>query len=139
MNTKQKGDLAELKVMSDLVSRGKHVAIPFGDAMPFDVIVYDWVNDMSFLKRVQVKYVDSKGDVILLKCFSSTHRAGHTYTQKLYSQREVDYMAVYDVALDQCFYVPISEVWSQTLRLRHTAPKNGQSTGIRWAKDFQMI
>jgi hypothetical protein len=36
---KAKGDLAELKVATDLVERGYRVAIPFGEDCDFDLIL----------------------------------------------------------------------------------------------------
>ena len=37
---KKKGDLAELKVATDLLERGYGVAIPFGEDSDFDLIAY---------------------------------------------------------------------------------------------------
>jgi hypothetical protein len=52
---KKKGDLAELKVAADLVSRGCELSIPFGEDSDYDLIA----DYGGRLHRVQVKYTKS--------------------------------------------------------------------------------
>ena len=54
---KTKGDLAELKVATDLLERGYRIAIPYGEDHDFDLIL---CRD-DRLERVQVKYTESNG------------------------------------------------------------------------------
>lgn len=68
---KQKGNLAELKVGADLAARGCQVSIPFGEDCDYDLIAdFDGV-----LHRVQVKYTESDGEVITLRCASHSRLA----------------------------------------------------------------
>ena len=62
--TKKKGDMAELRVASDLVRQGYQVAIPFGEDSDFDLVL---MRDERF-ERVQVKYFRSDGQVIVVRC-----------------------------------------------------------------------
>ena len=66
LNLKGKGDLAELMVAADLRRRGFKIAIPFGEDCDFDLVL---IRDER-LERVQVKYVESDGSVIKVKCLS---------------------------------------------------------------------
>ena len=70
---KKKGDLAELKVAADLVARGCELSIPFGEDSSYDLIAdYE-----GRLHRVQVKYTQSNGQVVVVNCRShSTVAAG---------------------------------------------------------------
>jgi hypothetical protein len=47
---KEKGDLAELMVAADLVKRGWHIAVPWGENSDFDLIAHRG----DQLERVQV-------------------------------------------------------------------------------------
>lgn len=134
MNTKVKGDLAETWFLADMIQRGYKVAIPYGENWRYDLIV-----ERGFgLERVQVKYVESKGESFVVKCHSSSHMAGNQYSAKPYSADEVDWIAVYDGSSQRGYYLPISTVGDQPqIVLRITPAKNGQTKGIRWAKDFQ--
>jgi PD-(D/E)XK endonuclease len=53
---KMKGDLAELKVATDLLERGYKIAIPYGEDWDFDLI---FSRSNAILERVQVKYTRS--------------------------------------------------------------------------------
>ena len=59
-STKQKGDLAELKVASHLLELGYRVAIPFGEDWDYDLILCRGRR----LERVQVKFTTSDGSVV---------------------------------------------------------------------------
>ncbi len=48
---KHKGDLAELKVASDIRQRGHQIALPYGEDWLFDLVVLRY----GKLERVQVK------------------------------------------------------------------------------------
>jgi PD-(D/E)XK endonuclease len=73
---KQKGDLAELKVAADLIERGCKLSIPFGEDCDYDLIAdYE-----GRLHRVQVKFTESDGSRILIRCRSpfANERQGQT-------------------------------------------------------------
>lgn len=131
---KTKGDLAELKVAADLVQRGYRIALPFGEDVDFDLILIRG----NALERVQVKYACSDGQVIALRCTSSSLTNGRVKRIKFYTAATVDWLAVYDVTTDRCFYVPASELGAgrSRLHLRLTSPRNGQRAGIRFADDY---
>ncbi len=128
--TTAKGEVGEAMILADLQRQGHGVAIPFGHDLPFDLIVVRKEN--GTLERVQCKYTTSDGRVIHAKVISSSAWVSHKYTAD-----EVDWIAIYDVTCDQCFYLP-SSVWDGqglvNLRLAPTA--NGQVKGVRFASDF---
>ena len=58
---------------------------------------------------------------------------------KHYTQSMIDWIAVYDVTSDRCYYCPSSELGADgrsELRLRLTPARNGQLLGIRNAADY---
>jgi hypothetical protein len=132
---KQKGDLAELKVAADLVERGCSISFPFGEDCDYDLIA-----DMNgVLHRIQVKYTESDGQMILVRCRSHSLTKGKVRRTKHYTAETVDWVAVYDRTSGSCYYLPSSELGHSgrsdaTLRL--VPARNGQQSGIRFASDY---
>ncbi len=97
--TKQKGDMAELRVASDLVRQGFQIAIPFGEDCDFDLVL---IRDERF-ERVQVKYTESDGRVVEVRCSSQSLTNGKVRSTKRYTEASVDWLAAYDATSDRCF------------------------------------
>jgi hypothetical protein len=131
---KTKGDLAELKVAADLVTRGYRIAIPFGEDCDFDLVLVRG----PALERVQVKYTESKGDFIHVRTRSHSLTNGKVRHTKHYTSATVDWIAVYDRSTDRCYYVPAEELGSgrSGFHLRLTNPRNNQRIGIRYASAY---
>jgi hypothetical protein len=134
LNTKGKGDLAELKVASDLLRRGHRVAIPYGEDWDYDLVLCRG----SSLERVQVKHSTSRAGVLVVKCGSHSLTNGRVRRVKRYTSRTIDWIAVYDSTTDRCFYLPASELGEgrSMLHLRLHPALNGQVVGIRKAEDY---
>ncbi len=137
LNLKGKGDLAELKVATDLVSRGYKVALPFGEDWDYDLIVCRGAS----LERVQVKHSRSDGAVLVVRCRSHSLTNGKVRTIKRYTSKIIDWLAVWDAATDRCFYVPAEQLGDgrATLNLRLQAARNGQQRLTRPAEDYADI
>ena len=132
---KEKGDLAELKVACDLRRRGYKIAIPFGEESAYDLVV----DRDGHLERVQVKYAD-RGEraVIEVPCFSMTIVNGKVRSRTPYTERSIDWLAVYDAKTDRCFYIPARELGEgrSAFTLRFEATENCQRAGIRFADTY---
>ncbi len=131
---KQKGDLAELKVATDLMERGCRLAIPFGEDSDYDLIA----DKDGQLHRVQIKYTESDGAIIILRCRSHSLTKGKIRQTKHYTSKTVDWIAVYDRTTDRCYYCPSSELGEgrSELSLRLIPARNGQRLGIRDASSY---
>jgi hypothetical protein len=131
---KRKGDLAELKVAADLMERGCKLSLPFGEDCDYDLIA----DREGLLHRVQAKYTESDGRIILVRCRSHSLTKGKIRHTKHYTAKTVDWIAVYDQATNRCYYCPASELGSgrSELSLRLTPARNGQQVGIRNAEDY---
>lgn len=131
MNTKAVGEISEAQVLAALLRSNKVILLPFGDNQRYDFVIDD---DGNFF-RVQCKTGRIKnGAVVFPVCSSSVHRGGE---KKVYIN-EIEYFGIYCPDNKSCYLVPISAV--QDLKheaaLRIDEPKNGQLSGIKWAKDF---
>ena len=134
LNRKSKGDLAELKIAADLVSRGHKIALPWGEDWNFDLIVCRG----GALERVQVKYGHSDGSVLPVRCRSHSLTNGKVRATKRYTARLIDWLAVWDATTDRCFYLPAAELGEgrSLLHLRLAPTRNGQRRGIRDAERY---
>jgi PD-(D/E)XK endonuclease len=138
LNKKAKGDLAELKVAADLRARGYRIAIPYGEDWDFDLIL---CRGDGALERVQVKYARSDGCVIEVRCRSHSLTNGKVRATKHYTAAMIDWLAIWDAALDRCFYIPACELgagmWVFSRGLGPT--RNNQRRGIRPAERYTSI
>jgi hypothetical protein len=134
LNLKSKGDLAELTVAGDLLRRGYKIAIPYGEDCDFDLIL---IRD-DRLERVQVKYAESNGAVICVKCFSHSLTNGKIRRTKRYTAKTIDLLAVYDATTSRCYYIPATELGlgRSSIHLRLAPTRNGQQQGTRPASDY---
>lgn len=99
---KQKGDLAELKVATDLRERGCLISIPFGEDCDYDLIA----DYQERLHRVQVKHTQSDGQILVIRCRSHSLTRGKVRATKLYTPAMIDWIAAYDATSERCYYCP---------------------------------
>lgn len=131
MDTKHKGNLTELQCLSAFVAQGCGVSIPYGDNSK-----YDFIADIDGkLIKVQVKTSSEKKNTENAISFScrSTHVNCSGVKNIRYSKDEIDYFATY--WNNQCYLIPVEEC-SVDKTLRFALPKNGQTKGISFAKDY---
>ncbi|HET6999418.1 MAG TPA: group I intron-associated PD-(D/E)XK endonuclease [Solirubrobacterales bacterium] len=134
LNRKGKGDLAELMVAADLRRRGFKIAIPFGEDCDFDLVL---IRD-DRLERVQVKYTESDGVVVPVRCQSHSLTNGKVKRTKRYTARTIEMIAVYDNTSNRCYYVPARELGDgrAILHLRLQPARNNQLVGTRPAENY---
>lgn len=132
---KQKGDLAELKVAADLIDRGCRLSIPFGEDCDYDLIA----DFEGRLHRVQVKFTQSNGQVVVIRCRSHSLTNGKVRATKLYTPAMIDWMVAYDATSERCYYCPSWELGvtgRNLIHLRLTPARNGQRIGTREAAAY---
>ena len=137
LNLKAKGDLAELRIAGDLLARGYKVAFPYGEDWDYDLILCRH----AAMERVQVKYTDSNGEVVVVRCRSHSLTNGKVRGIKQYTAETIDWLAVWDRATDRCFYVPAAELGAgmNMIHLRLVPTKNGQLRRTRLARNYETI
>ena len=124
-------------IAADLVRRGYRIAIPYGEDSDFDLIV---IRDEK-LERVQCKYTRSLGEVVVVKCSSHSLTNGRVRATKRYTAATIDWLAVYDVTTDRCYYIPAAELGDgmSMMHLRLTPTRNNQVSRIRPADAYLEI
>ena len=119
IDTKIKGNLTEMECMAAFMELGFGVSIPFGEDSRYDFIAD--VNDKLY--KIQCKTVRQSG--------SNTTN----WSRTKYEPNEVDFFATsYN---KKCYLVPLNECSNEkTLRIR--LPKNNQTKGISFLKDYEL-
>lgn len=128
-STKWKGSVAEIEVIRHSVGLGYRVSLPYGEDSPYDLVV----ERHGRLERVQCKFVQSNGRVVVVRC-----RSTNGWATRKYTPNDVDWIATFDATTQSCYYVPASLLGDgrAALHLRLTEALNGQSLGTRLAADF---
>ena len=110
------------------------LSLPYGEDCDYDVIAdYE-----GRLHRIQVKFTESDGNRILVRCRSHSLTNGKVRQTKHYTAEMIDWIAVYDCTSDRCYYCPSSELGAGRceLSLRLVPARNGQRLRIRNALDY---
>ena len=134
---KAKGDLAEVMIAADLIRRGYKIAIPYGEDWDFDLIVCR----EERLERVQCKYSESNGIVIVVRCRSHSLTNGKIRATKRYTAAMIEWLAVYDATTERCYYIPATELGEgmNMMHLRLTPARNNQHRRVRLADAYLEI
>lgn len=135
LHRKSKGDVSELMVTARLIELGRAVLKPIGDNQRYDLVV----EDAGEFKRVQVKtgYTDSQASSCIR--FPTCSSANHTVGGKKHDYRgEVDYFAVYYPVTRTVYWVPVNDVGTSVASLRLAPARNGQTVGVRFARDYEL-
>ena len=134
---KTKGDTAEMMVAADLVKRGYRIAFPYGEDSDYDLIV----ERGGRLERIQVKYTESRNNVVSVRCQSHSLTNGKIRRTKHYTAETIEWLAVYDRVTSCCYYVPAAELGGgrSEMSLRLAPTLSGRKLGINWASDYLEI
>ena len=132
LTTDQKGVVAEMAIAHEAFKLGIGVLRPLGD-MRYD-LVFDTGRELI---RVQCKWASRYGDIVVCRLYGS-RRAREGLRRSLYDASEIDAFAVYCSELSRCYFVPIAELEGRySLHLRLKPTRNNQTSGIRWARDYE--
>lgn len=133
LNTHFKGKITELQVAQSFLELGYQVSQPLVSDSRYDFIV----DIKGQLLKIQVKTSHLGKDN---EYFEFAGRSSHTNTtrtiNKVYTKEEIDYFAI--MYNNQCYIIPVEICGSGYTRLRLKPTKNGQTQGIKFAKDFKL-
>lgn len=131
MDTKLKGDITELEVLTYATKLGIKVSVPFGDRARYDQI---WDINGKLL-RIQIKSPRLSNGVLEISC-KSTNRGNGRYIQHSYNENEID--AIVTFFEGDCYFIPVKDINKNSVQLRLDESKNGQKSKIKFAKDYKI-
>ena len=121
--------------MLALQSLGHSVLVPFGENTRYDLVI----DHGTRFERVQCKTGRLRNGAVhfgTTSCYGH-HRDPATARRSYHGQ--IDTFAVYCVETGGVYLIPITELSNQSAaQLRVRPPRNGQSSRIRFAADFQV-
>ena len=134
MTTKEQGIIGQARVLSEFESLGISVSIPFGDNLPYDLIidVYGKLYKVQVKTSTQTK--DGKTDFGIKKNRINTK---NTYISH-YKENEVDFYALYAINRNKVFLIPFQEAASNSIVIRYEYPKNNQISKIKMEEDYSI-
>ena len=131
LTTKQKGNITEMECILAFMKAGYKVSIPYGEDCKYDLVVD--INNKLY--RIQCKTshaLTNPEDGFKFKT-KSVVITTHGVKENHYETNEIDYFATY--WNNECYLIPVQEC-SVEKTLRFAPPKNGQTKGITFAKDY---
>ena len=128
MQTGEKGNLSEAKILAALVAAGYLVSVPFGSGHKYDFVV----DDSTRLFRVQCKTGRVKNGALI---FNSYSQSGNGATKQGYHGL-ADLFAVLNPENDEVYLVPVESFGKTGVTLRLVPTLSGQFQKINWAVDY---
>lgn len=129
-NPKAVGERSEGIVLAELMKLGYVVLLPFGNNQRYDLVVDE---DGTFV-RVQVKTCWWENGCVAFKTNSVNAFTGKRKTY----QGSADVFVAYSPHTGSVYRVPVGECGSSQVTLRVEPNKGGATSGIRWAKDYEL-
>lgn len=127
------GDIAEQKFILMCMGKGVDVYRPINSNSRVDFII----EQGGQLKRVQIKYrsmLDGKLSLSAIK-----QQNGRDVSLK-YTPKEIDLFLVYEPSTDSFYNIPLSMYTDSRVNIfRIDKPKNGQSKGVKYLKDYLFV
>ena len=134
LTTDQEGALAEAKIATAAIAGGIGVYRPL-----FEGGRYDLIFDLGRrLLRIQCKWAVLVDDYVIARLYSA-RRAPEGMRVRKYTAAEIDVVALYCAAIDQCFFRPARLFdGKRQVHLRLRSCRNNQRRGINWASEFAL-
>ena len=125
------GEITEQQVALEFLKLGYLISKPLVQSSRYDFIV-----DINHkLYKIQVKTSTPKEENAFIEFATSTSHTNTKGTINLsYSEEDVDFFAT--IYNNVCYLIPYSNCGKRAQRLRLIPPKNGQTKGIMFAKDY---
>src|ERR1700759_2145571 len=130
LNPKAVGERSEGIVLAELMKLGRVVLLPFGNNQRYDLVVDE---DGTFV-RVQVKTCYWVNGCVAFKTNSVNAFTGKRTTYV----GSADVFMAYSEHTGKVYRVPVSECGSSAMTLRVNPPRGGATSGIKWAKDYEL-
>ena len=128
-----KGEITEQQVAIEFLKLGLQVCKPLVQSSKYDFVV-DIENK---LYKIQVKTSTPKEENSYIEFATSTSHTNTRGTLNLtYSENDVDFFAT--MYNNECYLIPFSHCGKRAQRLRLVPTKNGQTTDIKFAKDYHL-
>jgi PD-(D/E)XK endonuclease len=127
--------VAEAAIAAEAIKLGVPVLRPLVEHTRYDLIF----EVGGCLLRIQCKWAPLRGDVVAVNLVSSWYTSRGEQVRSRYTSSEIDAVAVYCEALDQCYLLlPNMFDGAAGVHLRVTPPRNSQRAAVHFASDYTL-
>lgn len=134
MTTNEKGNLGEVRVLSEFVKLGIQCYLPYGDGSEVDLIA----DFGGKLNRIQVKTSEKLNRVGAME-WGVTRQQGYHGNRVTYSTDNIDYFAFYCIETDIVCLVPFDKDFpTSTLTIRLDDYDGRRLNTMRFASDYSV-
>ena len=134
-NSSTIGNIGETVALAEFAKRGIPVLIPFGQNVPYDLVVE--IDGVFY--RIQCKTTAKVKDGVKM-LFPICRTNGFKGTHQSYTSKEVDFIFVYCIENGYMGLIPVQDVEnmkSASFVIRLSISKNNQTKGIHMACDYE--
>lgn len=131
METREKGNLTESKILAAFVEAGYLVLLPFGDGHKYDLVI----DSGGHLQRVQCKTGRVRNGCLI---FNACSFSGNGATRRDYKDA-ADLFAVLNPETEDVYIIPVKDVGHTVASLRLNPPLSKQNKRIRWAAGYRLV
>ncbi|MBV9956807.1 MAG: hypothetical protein JO360_00240 [Acidobacteria bacterium] len=128
MQTGERGNITEAKILAALIEAGYFVCVPFGSGHKYDLVI----DDLKKIYRVQCKTGRIRNGSLI---FNSYSQSGNGSTKQGYYGL-ADLFAVLHPETEEVYIVPVEAVGAAGVVLRLVPPLSGQTKRINWARNY---
>ena len=134
MTTNQKGNLGEVRVLSEFVKLGIQCYLPYGDGSGVDLIA----EFNGKLNRIQIKTTESLNKAGAME-WKVTRQEGYHGNRVAYDKNSIDYFAFYCVETDIVCLVPFDDNFpASTLSIRLDDYQGKRLNTMRFASEYSV-
>ena len=134
MTSNQKGNLGEVRVLSEFVKLGVQCYLPYGDGSGVDLIA----EFNGKLNRIQVKTSEHLNKAGAME-WSVTRQEGYHGNRATYSTDDIDYFAFYCIETDIVCLVPFTKDFpTNAISIRLDNYTGRRLSTMRFASDFSV-
>ena len=134
MTSNQKGNLGEVRVLSEFVKLGIQCYLPYGDGSEVDLIA-DFGGKLNCIQVKTSEHLNRTGAME----WSVTRQEGYHGNRANYSLNNIDYFAFYCIETDIVCLVPFDENFPvSTLSIRLDDYTGKRLNTMRFASDFSV-
>ena len=134
MNTNQKGNLGEVRVLSEFIKLGIQCYLPYGDGSGVDLIA----EFGGKLNRIQVKTTESLNKAGAME-WKVTRQEGYHGNRAVYDKNSIDYFAFYCIETDIVCLVPFDDNFpASTLSIRLDDYQGKRLNTMRFASEYSI-
>lgn len=134
MTSNQKGNLGEVRVLSEFVKLGIQCYLPYGDGSGVDLVA----DFNEKLNRIQVKTTEKLNKAGAME-WKVTRQQGYHGNRVQYEADAIDYFAFYCIETDIVCLVPFDDKFpTSTISIRLDSYTGTRTNTMRFASDFSI-